>query len=239
MYKNRLIISLNAGLGKFYIEGYNHAKKTRKIKFSDSKMIDFIRASCEADPTIEIKKIFANAVDTNFGLASIPSSVVNNKQFLLNKWWGMGKGECDLKGDSPLLIQWDNEGNEFWVIGNKWSEYFIKNKSQLINSKWLIYGYGKPDLGENYVKGEYYDLDNKEKLTYNKYSYKFQKRNNKDILVMKLLEQINTDESGKKIKQDVLSEDDLLYDCNINNIRVTKEFSNQFASIKSKWKKSQ
>ena len=104
----------------------------------------------------------------------------------------------------------------------------------------MIYGYGKPDIGENYVKGEYYHLDNKGKLTYWKSSYKFQNRNNEDVLVMKTLEQINTDESGKKIKQDVSKiEDIFLYDCNINNIRGTKAFSSQFESIKSKLKKAQ
>ena len=104
----------------------------------------------------------------------------------------------------------------------------------------MIYGYGKPDIGENYVVGEYYDLDNKEKLMYFNASYKFQKRNNKNILVLKTLEQINTDESGKKIKQDVSKiEDIFLYDCNINNIRGTKAFSSQFESIKSKLNKAQ
>ena len=113
----------------------------RKIKFSDSKMIDFIRASCEADPTIEIKKIFANAVDTNFGLASIPSSVVNNKQFLLNKWWGSGVDEsstkCDLKSDYALLFLLDNEENEFWVVGNGDETYVAKWCCRVIHVKYL------------------------------------------------------------------------------------------------------
>ena len=230
------------GFGGPYFKGYNHGKGTN-LKYSKSKMKDFIRASCEADPTIEIDKIFANAADTNFKPPSIPSSVVNNKQFLLNKWWGLGEDEsatkCDLKGDYAFIFLWDNEGNEFWVV-NKFSETSKINPKQLINSKWLIYGYGKPDIGENYINGAIYDLDNKEKLMYFKTSYKFQKRNNEDVLVMKTLEHITTDESGKKIKEDVSGgEEYIAFDCEINNIRGTKEFSSQFESIKSKLKKAQ
>ena len=83
--------------------------------------------------------------------------------------------------------------------------------------------------------GEYYYLDINGKLEYYKTSYKFQNRKNKDVLVMKTLEQITTDESGKKKKQDVSEgEEYIVYDCNINNIRGTKEFYSQFESIKSK-----
>ena len=84
----------------------------------------------------KIEKIFANAADTNFKPPSMPESVVNNKQqFLLDKWWGTGKGECDLKDDYVMIFLWDNEGNEFWMVGNKWSEDTSKiNPKQLINS---------------------------------------------------------------------------------------------------------
>ena len=170
-------------------------------------MKDFIRASCEADPTIEIDKIFANAADTNFKPPSMPESVVNNKQqFLLDKWWGTGKGECDLKDDYVMIFLWDNEGNEFWIVSNKFSEELTSKTKQLINSKWLIYGYGKPDIGDNYVKGVYYILGKKEglELEYFGISYKFKNRKNKNAIVIDTLEHSKLDESGNEIKQDVL-----------------------------------
>ena len=238
--KTEMGLNMVVGFGTMYFDGYNHGKGTN-IKYTKSKMKDFILASCEADPTIEIDKIFANAADTNFKPPSMPESVVNNKQqFLLDKWWGTGKGECDLKDDYVMIFLWDNEGNEFWIVSNKFSEELTSKTKQLINSKWLIYGYGKPDIGENYISGEYYYLDINGKLEYYKTSYKFQNRKNKDELVMKTSERITTDESGKKIKEDVSGgEEYIAFDCEINNIRGTKEFSSQFASIKSKWNKSQ
>ena len=240
--ENELMLDMTAGAGRMFIKGYNYAKKT-DIKYYKSKMKDFIRASCYSDNNIKIEKIFANAADTNFELASIPSSVVNNKQFLLNKWWGLGEDECNLKLGEAMIFLWDNEGNEFWIIDKKSAEetYKLKiNPKQLINSKWLVFAYGKPDIGENYVKGVYYDLDNKEKLEYYNMGYKFENRKNENVLVMNVLEYTKTDESGKKIKQDVTDHGKLvLYECEINNIRGTQEFSSQFKSIKSKWNKSQ
>ena len=127
--ENKIGLNMVVGFGKMYFTGYNHGKGTN-IKYTKSKMKDFILASCEADPTIEIDKIFANAADTNFKPPSMPESVVNNKQqFLLDKWWGTGKGECDLKDDYVMIFLWDNEGNEFWIVSNKFSEELTSKQS--------------------------------------------------------------------------------------------------------------
>ena len=59
-------------------------------------------------------------------------------------------------------------------------------------------------------------------------------------MVNNTLEHIKIDGSGKKIKQDISGYGKFdLFDCEINNIRGTKEFSIQFESIKSKFNKSQ
>ena len=67
---NKMSLNMTVGFGKMYFLGYNHGKGTN-IKYSKSKMEEFIRVSCAADPTIEIEKIFANAADTNFKLPKI------------------------------------------------------------------------------------------------------------------------------------------------------------------------
>ena len=91
------------------------------------------------------------------------------------------------------------------------------------------------------IKGGFYDLDNKEKLEYYNSGITIKSGPNDGyFLVMKTLEYLKSDASGKKIKQDTSEwgEQNFIA-CGINNIRGTKEFSIQFESIKSKWNKSQ
>ena len=208
-----------------------------------TKYMDYYFPAGNKEDSIAISKKspfakFSKEIQTSVELGL--ANAVDKQQFLLDKWWGTGKGKCDLKDDYVMIFLWDNEGNEFWIVSNKFSEELTSKTKQLINSKWLIYGYGKPDIGENYISGEYYYLDINGKLEYYKTSYKFQNRKNKDELVMKTSERITTDESGKKIKQDVSEDEEYItYDCNINNIRGTKEFSSQLKNIKLKLKKAQ
>ena len=225
-----------------YFNGYNYGKKTN-IKYSKEKMGTFILASCKADKNIEIERIFANAADNNLDLNSISLTILSNK------WWIVAEDVTDLSVCNPkrgnvLMFLWDNEGNEFWVINKKSAEETFKSKinpKQLINSEWLLYGYSKPDIeeistGNFIINGAYYDLENKEKLEHYKVDMTIKSGPNDGyFLVMKYLEYLKSDESGKKIKQDT-SEwgESNIIDCGINNIRGTKEFSIQFESIKSK-----
>ena len=65
-------------------------------------------------------------------------------------------------------------GVDFNPVAIKYAEEInLKiNPNHLINSEWLLYAYGKPDIlmndKGNYfnIKGGFYDLDNKEKLEY-------------------------------------------------------------------------
>ena len=230
-----------------YFNGYNYGKKTN-IKYSQEKMGNFIFASCKADKNIEIERTFANAADYNFDLKGISLTILSNK------WWTVAEdvtdfSVCNPKRGAVLMFLWDNEGNEFWVINKKQAEELnLKiNPNHLINSEWLLYAYGKPDIlmndKGNYfnIKGGFYDLDNKEKLEYFNSGITIKSGPNDGyFLVMKTLEYLKSDASGKKIKQDTSEWGEQNFiDCGINNIRGTKEFSIQFESIKSKWNKSQ
>lgn len=175
--------------------------------------------------------------DPKFG--SIPSSVDNNKQFLLNKWWGLAEnGKCNLKPGEAVLSLWDNEGNEYYVVDKKRGEESTKTK---INDDWWLMWYGKPNIGENHISGEYYqELDQTSSLVYSKISYTFKSSNNKNILVTTFLEFTETDESGKKTKHDVSEWGETEYvACAVGKIRGTKEFSSQLINLKSKLKKAQ
>ncbi len=67
---NKMALNMTVGFGTMYFNGYNHAKGSN-IKYSKSKMKEYIRVSCAADNNIKIEKIFANAADTNFKLPKI------------------------------------------------------------------------------------------------------------------------------------------------------------------------
>ena len=164
------------------------------------------------------------------GMIFLPQN--GNKQFLLNKWW-----EYDSDGDcSLLLILWDDEGNEYGIDNKE----IIKNPIQrYINDKWWIATYGKPDIGENKIKGEYFDkVENI--FSYWDVNYKFKTRNNKTVLVLNYLEYSKIDKQGNKIKEDVSEWGEIeLLECKISNIRETKEFSVQLEHIKKMFNKKE
>ena len=164
------------------------------------------------------------------GMIFLPQN--GNKQFLLNKWW-----EFDSDGDcSLLLILWDDEGNEYGIYNKE----IIKNPIQrYINDKWWIATYGKPDIGENKIKGEYFDkVENI--FSYWDVNYKFKTRNNKTVLVLNYLEYSKIDKQGNKIKEDVSEWGEIeLLECKISNIRETKEFSVQLEHIKKMFNKKE
>ena len=150
-----------------------------------------------------------------------------NKQFLLNKWWGFDN-YCE------FIYLWDEEGNEYGLYDKKQ----MKNPMQrYIYDKWWIYSYGKPDIGENKIKGKYIEIE-KNIFSYGDTNYKFKTKNNKTVLVLEYLEYYTIDKQGNKIKEDV-SEwgENELFQCKINNIRETKEFSDQLEHIKKMFNK--
>ena len=58
--------------------------------------------------------------------------------------------------DCSLLSQWDDEGNEYYLSKKE------NNKNPMqryINDEWWIASYAKPDIGENKIKGKYFDLE--------------------------------------------------------------------------------
>ena len=73
---NKMAMSMTTGVGKMFFNGYNHAKGSN-IKYSESKMKKFIRASCTVDNNIKIDKIFANAADTNFDMSKFKKAIVS------------------------------------------------------------------------------------------------------------------------------------------------------------------
>ena len=149
-----------------------------------------------------------------------------NKQFLLNKWWSFDN--CD------ILFQWDDEGNEYYLYKKE------NNKNPMqryINDEWWITSYGKPDIGENYIKGKYIELEGNS-FSYADANYKFKTRNNKTVLVLEYLEYYTIDKQGNKIKEDVSEWGEIeLLECKISNIRETKEFSVQLEHIKKMFNK--
>ena len=149
-----------------------------------------------------------------------------NKQFLLNKWWGFD--------NCAYLYLWDEEGNEYGLYNKK----IIKNPMQrYINDEWWIATYGKPDIGKNKFKGEYHEIE-ENIFSYIDANYKFKTRNNKTVLVLEYLEYSKIDKHGNKIKEDVSEWGEIEYfECKINNIRETKEFSDQLEHIKKMFNK--
>jgi len=150
-----------------------------------------------------------------------------NKQFLLNKWWGF-ENYCE------YIYLWDEEGNEYALYDKK----ILKNPMQrYINDKWWISYYGKPDIGENHIKGKYYEIEGNN-FSYADTNYKFKTRNNKTVLVFNYLEYSKIDKHGNKIKEDISEWGELeLFECKISNIRETKEFSVQLEHIKKMFNK--
>ena len=149
-----------------------------------------------------------------------------NKQFLLNKWWGFD--------NCAYLYLWDEEGNEYGLYNKK----IIKNPMQrYINDEWWIATYGKPDIGKNKFKGEYHEIE-ENIFSYIDANNKFKTRNNKTVLVLEYLEYSKIDKHGNKIKEDVSEWGEIeLFQCKINNIRETKEFSDQLEHIKKMFNK--
>ena len=106
-----------------------------------------------------------------------------------------------------------------------------------IYDKWWIYSYGKPDIGENKIKGKYIEIE-KNIFSYGDTNYKFKTKNNKTVLVLEYLEYYTIDKQGNKIKEDVSEWGEIeLFQCKINNIRETKEFSDQLEHIKKMFNK--
>ena len=149
-----------------------------------------------------------------------------NKQFLLNKWWSFD--------NCAVLFQWDDEGNEYYLYKKE------NNKNPMqryINDEWWINSYGKPDIGENYIKGKYFELEGNS-FSYGDANYKYKTKNNKTVLVLEYLEYYTIDKQGNKIKEDVSEWGEIeLFQCKINNIRETKEFSDQLEHIKKMFNK--
>ena len=149
-----------------------------------------------------------------------------NKQFLLNKWWSFD--------NCAILFQWDDEGNEYYLYKKE------NNKNPMqkyINDEWWINSYGKPDIGENYIKGKYFELEGNI-FSYGDANYKYKTKNNKTVLVLEYLEYYTIDKQGNKIKEDVSEWGEIeLFECKISNIRETKEFSDQLEHIKKMFNK--
>jgi len=149
-----------------------------------------------------------------------------NKQFLLSKWWGVD--------NCAILFQWDDEGNEYYLYKKE------NNKNPMqryINDEWWIASYGKPDIGENKIKGKYIELE-RNSFSYADANYKFKTKNKKIVLVLEYLEYSYFDEQEKKIKEDVSEWGEMeLFECKIGNIRETKEFSDQLEHIKKMFNK--
>ena len=103
------------------------------------------------------------------GVIFLPQN--GNKQFLLNKWWGFD--------NCAYLYLWDEEGNEYGLYNKK----IIKNPMQrYINDEWWINSYGKPDIGENYIKGKYFELEGNS-FSYADANYKYKTKNKKVVLM--------------------------------------------------------
>ena len=149
-----------------------------------------------------------------------------NKQFLLSKWWGVD--------NCTILFKWDEEGNEYGLYNKK----IIKNPMQrYINDEWWIATYGKPDIGENKIKGKYFELEGNI-FSYIDTNYKFKTTNKKVVLVLEYLEYSKIDKHGNKIKEDVSEWGEFeLFECKIGNIKETQEFSDQLEHIKKRLNK--
>ena len=149
-----------------------------------------------------------------------------NNQFLLNKWWGVD--------NCAILFQWDDEGNEYYLYKKE------NNKNPMqryINDEWWIASYGKPDIGENKIKGKYIELD-KNSFLYVDVNYKFKTKNKKIVLVLEYLEYYSADKKGNKIKEDVSEWGEFeLFECKIGNIKETQEFSDQLEHFKKMFNK--
>ena len=208
----------------------NHPRKLARNR-------DYPDSTIEMDFKIEggqIKFMDANINAKLVWSLGAGGSVVNqdnvqknrNKQFLLNKWWG--------DDDCVYLSLWDDEGNEYDIYNKELLENPIQ---RYINDKWWIATYGKPDIGENKIKGEYFDkVENI--FSYWDVNYKFKTRNNKTVLVLNYLEYSKIDKQGNKIKEDVSEWGEIeLLECKISNIRETKEFSVQLEHIKKMFNK--
>ena len=134
----------------------------------------------------------------------------------------------------------DDKGNEFNLMHKdsiREIGYKISPDQKFINEKWLLFLYGETEVSENSIQGKYYDiLENS--YSYFNNSYRFETKNNKAALVLEIKEYYLIDASGNKIKQDVNGWS--LFkpnDCNISNIRETKEFSAQLEHIKKMFNK--
>ena len=156
-----------------------------------------------------------------------------NKQLLLNKW----RSFEDCKSSMFLLDDKENEFNLMHKDSIREIGYKISPDQKFINEKWLLFLYGETEVSENSIQGKYYDiLENS--YSYFNNSYRFETKNSKTALVLEIKEYYLIDASGNKIKQDVNGWS--LFkpnDCNISNIRETKEFSAQLEHIKKMFNK--
>ena len=192
-----------------------------QIKFMDANIYAKLVWSLGAGGSVVNQDNVQNKIS---GRIFLPKN--GNKQFLLNKWWGVD--------NCAILFQWDDEGNEYYLYKKE------NNKNPMqryINDEWWIASYGKPDIGENYIKGKYIELE-ENSFSYADANYKFKTKNNKTVLVLEYLEYYTIDKQGNKIKEDVSEWGEIeLFQCKINNIRETKEFSDQLEHIKKMFNK--
>jgi len=193
-----------------------------QIKFMDANIYAKLVWSLGAGGSVVNQDNVQNKIS---GRIFLPKN--GNKQFLLNKWWGFDN-YCE------FIYLWDEEGNEYGLYDKKQ----MKNPMQrYINDKWWIYSYGKPDIGENKIKGKYIEIE-KNSFSYSDANYKFKTKNNKTVLVLEYLEFYTIDKHGNKIKEDFSEWGEIeLFECKINNIRETKEFSDQLEHIKKMFNK--
>ena len=192
-----------------------------QIKFMDANIYAKLVWSLGAGGSVVNQDNVQNKIS---GRIFLPKN--GNNQFLLNKWWGVD--------NCAILFQWDDEGNEYYLYKKE------NNKNPMqryINDEWWITSYGKPDIGENYIKGKYIELEGNS-FSYADANYKFKTKNNKTVLVLEYLEYYTIDKQGNKIKEDVSEWGEIeLFQCKINNIRETKEFSDQLEHIKKMFNK--
>ena len=101
----------------------------------------------------------------------------------------------------------------------------------------MLFLYGKTEVSEDSIQGKYYDILENEYQFFNN-SYGFETKNSKTALIIVTKEFYLIEDSGNKIKQDVTGWPPFkITNCNISNIRGTKEFSNQSKHIKRMFSK--
>ena len=73
---NKMAMSMTTGVGKMFFNGYNHAKGSN-IKYSKSKMKEYILVFCDSQPDVSMVEIFGKAADTNFDMSKFKKATVS------------------------------------------------------------------------------------------------------------------------------------------------------------------